>query len=83
MVIKLYDKSCIKFIICNYTDIFRKINAKTLIFFKIILITVCSINFDIVFRQNNNDIAHFSGIFIKLNLERNCVIIGKNILSIF
>jgi len=68
--------TCIKFVICNYTDIFTKINAETLIFFKI-LISICSINFDMAFRQNNNDIAYLSSIFIKLNLERNCLIIEK------
>ena len=62
--------------------VFKKIDVEILIIYKI-LITVCAINFEILFRQNNNDMAnHLSGIFAKLNLERNCPIIEKNILCL-
>jgi len=71
-------KSCIKFVIYNYISIFKQINVEILTFYKILII-VCAINFEIVFRQNNNDgELSISSIFAKLNLERN-PITEKNI----
>lgn len=60
---------------------FEKIDVKVLIFYET-LVNVCSINFEITFRQNCNDMTnHLSGIFAKLNFERNCAIIEKKYFS--
>lgn len=67
-------KSDIKIIISNYVNTFTKIDVEILTFYKIMII-VCSINFEIIFRQNyDNVVNHFSDIFTKLNLEKNCLI---------
>jgi len=64
----------IKFVICNYIDIFKQVNVE-------ILIIVCVINFEIVFWQNNNDMTNHLT-FAKSNLERNYSIIEENISAI-
>lgn len=62
-------KSCVKIAICNYVDIFW--DVKILIFHKI-FVTVCKINCQILFRQNNNDMAKITltCMFAKLNLKK-------------
>jgi hypothetical protein len=57
------------------------VDVQVLTFYKI-LTTVCVYNFEIVFRQNYDDMSiHLNGIFAKLNLERNCLMIKKKYFS--